>query len=202
MINIMVDTRNFEQARRVLETLGVDVLEKAIVDAANRAAKGGAFTGGKRLLKKQYAVKAEDVKDAFRLVPARRGGQQMNPIQALGMFAGRPQPLFNFSPRPQTVMGGKTSGGVSALVSGQRHRFRHSFIAEMGSGHKGVFQRRGQERLPIEELYVLSIPQMVEDQKHGGAISKEIQADMQKRFEERFVDNCNRLLESKGLKKG
>jgi len=49
-------------------------------------------------------------------------------------------------------------------------------------------------------MFIISIPQMVEDQKHGGAISKEIQDEMQKRFEARFLDNCERMLEKKAFK--
>ncbi len=47
----------------------------------------------------------------------------------------------------------QTKKGVVAEVNpGKRTLVKHSFKATMGSGHKGVFRRRGKARLPIQEL--------------------------------------------------
>ena len=200
MIQIEVDIAKFKEAKRVLEELGEKTLRRAIADAANRAAKG-AYTEGKRRLKQQWGVPYKDTKEAFRHVPAKTA--QENP-SAYAIFSGASQPLFNFSPQPSNIMGGKTEGGVSALFGGQRHHFKRAFVAEMRSSHRGIFERRyqgkGSKRLPIDELFAISIPKMVEDQKHGGAIFEKIQDDIQKRFEDRFVSNCDRLLADKGFK--
>jgi len=131
-MDIVVSAKNIKEVRRMLEKLGYDLIP-AIVDASNRAVKGGTYTEGKRLLKEKWDVKQKDVKEVFRLSPASRS--QAMP-SARGIFAGGQQPLFNFGPRASR------KGGVSALISGQRFKFQHAFIAEMASGHKGIFHRR------------------------------------------------------------
>jgi len=42
-------------------------------------------------------------------------------------------------------------------MQGQRKTWRGSFIAIVGAGHKGVFFRVGQARLPIKQAYGPSI---------------------------------------------
>jgi hypothetical protein len=60
---------------------------------------------------------------------------------------GKPVPLSAYSHR-------QTKKGVSAAINvGKRSFVPSAFVATMRSGHKGVFVRRGPERLPIEELY-------------------------------------------------
>ena len=60
--------------------------------------------------------------------------------------SGTPVPLVAYPAR-------QTRKGVSVEVNrGKRTLVKHSFIATMKSGHKGVFRRRGTARLPIEEL--------------------------------------------------
>lgn len=47
----------------------------------------------------------------------------------------------------------QTRKGVSVEVNrGKRTLVKGSFVATMGSGHKGVFLRKGKARLPIREL--------------------------------------------------
>lgn len=58
---------------------------------------------------------------------------------------GNPVPLSAY---PHRV----TRKGVSVEVNrGKRTLLRSAFVATMSSGHKGVFQRRGMQRLPIYE---------------------------------------------------
>jgi hypothetical protein len=59
---------------------------------------------------------------------------------------GKPVPLVAYPHR-------QGKGGVSVEVNrGKRTLVAGSFKASMQSGHKGVFRRRGKERLPIREL--------------------------------------------------
>lgn len=60
--------------------------------------------------------------------------------------SGEPVPLIAYPHR-------QTKQGVSVEVNrGKRTIVKGSFIATMRSGHEGVFRRRGEARLPIEEL--------------------------------------------------
>jgi hypothetical protein len=59
---------------------------------------------------------------------------------------GAPVPLVAYPHR-------QTRKGVSVEVNkGKRTLVKGSFVATMKSGHKGVFRRRGDARLPIDEL--------------------------------------------------
>ena len=61
-------------------------------------------------------------------------------------FDGQPVPLVAYPHR-------QTKKGVSVEVNrGKRTLVAGSFVATMKSGHKGVFRRRGEARLPIDEL--------------------------------------------------
>jgi len=51
----------------------------------------------------------------------------------------------------------QTSTGVSYRTQGQSKAIAHAFIATMKTGYKGVFVRKGKERLPISEKYGVSI---------------------------------------------
>jgi hypothetical protein len=60
--------------------------------------------------------------------------------------SGEPVPLVAYPHR-------QTKKGVSVEVNrGKRTLVKGAFVATMRSGHKGVFKRRGKERLPIREL--------------------------------------------------
>ena len=60
--------------------------------------------------------------------------------------SGEPVPLVAYPHR-------QTRKGVTVEVNrGKRTLVAGSFVATMRSGHEGVFRRRGQARLPIEEL--------------------------------------------------
>lgn len=60
--------------------------------------------------------------------------------------SGEPVPLVAYPHR-------QTKKGVSVEVNrGKRTLVKGSFVATMKSGHEGVFRRRGNARLPIDEL--------------------------------------------------
>lgn len=61
-------------------------------------------------------------------------------------------PLIKFNARDRYPK------GVTARMPGGAGRYPHAFIRTVGSGHVGVFQRRGSARLPIVELRGPSIP--------------------------------------------
>jgi len=57
----------------------------------------------------------------------------------------------------------KTGVTVRGKAGGGRRLIPHAFIATMPSGHTGVFQRRGLERLPIRELLTDSLAKIFEE---------------------------------------
>lgn len=51
------------------------------------------------------------------------------------------------------------------ILRGKRTVLNHSFLAEMKSGHIGIFHRTTKKRLPIKEKYAPSIPTMLGNTK-------------------------------------
>lgn len=82
-------------------------------------------------------------------------------------ISGARIPLIEFQARGPFPSRGR-GRGVSAVISGERKRYPNAFIAEMRSGHKGVFTRVGasarrsptawSKNLPIAELRGPSLP--------------------------------------------
>jgi len=118
----------------------------------------------KRALRKAGATAQRDMKsDASRRIRARKalkvryisralslgrpsGGDVSNFSWALNV-SGERVPLIAYPLR-------QTKKGVSVQINkGKRTLIKRSFVATMKSGHKGVFQRKGKERLPIKELH-------------------------------------------------
>ena len=74
--------------------------------------------------------------------------------------------------------GVERAGGVKPLDGDPK-----AFIAIMKSGHKGVFEREGDESLPIKQLYGPSVPQMIKNEEIMKKINDEANETLQKRIE-------------------
>lgn len=125
----------------------------ATLRALNRAATT-VRANAAREISREYNIKVGAARRRFSIRRATRAQ-----LIAEVIARARPLPLIEFSAR-QTRRGGVT---VRIKRSGTK-RFREAFIATMASGHRGVFfrERRGGDRarrLPIEEVFSLSIPQ-------------------------------------------
>lgn len=70
------------------------------------------------------------------------------------------------------------SRGKGRGVTAKGKRYPRAFIAQMRSGHRGVFQRSGTSRLPIYELYGASMPHVFT--KHAPAGAARAQEQLQK----------------------
>jgi hypothetical protein len=59
-------------------------------------------------------------------------------------------------------------------VQGQQTPLAHGFLQIVGSGHAGIFQRRGRARYPISEMVGLSAPQMIGARRSWPVIDAEL----------------------------
>lgn len=80
-----------------------------------------------------------------------------------------PVPLIHYQAR-QTKR-----KGISVNVKGQRKYLPKAFIATMRSGHRGVFQRDTNKRLPIRELYSTRLTDIVNNPQLIASIAKQAQ---------------------------
>lgn len=100
--------------------------------------------------------------------------------------SGRRIPLIDLDARGPEPSRGR-GRGVSYRIGGVRRRLPHAFIAQMRSGHRGVFKRTRTKRLPIVELHGPSLARVFAKD----AIVKAVQA----RYEEAMTKNLPHEIE-------
>ena len=82
----------------------------------------------------------------------------------------------------------------ASVMKGSGTAFEHAFIADMQSGHTGVFERETSKRFPIEELMGLSAAQMIGNDK----VIKDVEKDAQETVNKRIEHEIDRLLNGYG----
>jgi hypothetical protein len=132
-------------------------LEKALQNAARRTINKLITRGrsqANRQVRQTYNIKAKDL-NRFTKVRRATSGR----MEASITISGRKMPIILFSAsqvkRGVTVRIKKASG---------RKTITGAFITGMPSGHRGVWRRKGKERLPIKELYTASPAEMFENE--------------------------------------
>ena len=155
--------------------------ERAFSNAINRAvtySKTKAF----KEVRKVYAVKQNDLNSAtaIRIQNANTGD-----IAGFVSFSG-----VNVSQNAP-----KKSKSIRAgLMKGSQTEFKHAFIAQMNSGHIGIFERTTSKRLPIEEIMGLSGAQMIQNE----VIIDQLSEEAQEKVNERVMHEIDRILNGYG----
>lgn len=120
--------------------------------ALNRAG-GSMRTLQAREMSKDLRLKVGTVREELKLTKATKERQAVQLS-----VSGRRLPVEKFNARGPLPSMGKGRGVRANLPGG---RYPHAFRARMPrSGHVGVFQRLGKDRLPIRELFGPSLPQV------------------------------------------
>ena len=181
-----------------------EMFPEAIADAANKAAKR-VTPEARKLLKKYWNAAKGAANEEWKTTKAKAD----DPTATVSVSSGM-TPFYNMGAAPQSVMSGKTSGGVSVFIGENRHVFKHAFVAQTASGHKGVFERTGKTRIinsgrgkgkrreAVKELYTISIPQMTEDVTKM-RITPVLAKQAQEAFENAFIESCDGFLRASGL---
>lgn len=117
--------------------------------AATRAMRKAGISGRRAMVaeatRRVRARKALKVRDVKRAISTSRQGSTVASMVWGVHLDGRPVPLIAYKAR-------QTLRGVTAEVErGKRTLLKGAFITVTRSGHKGVYQRRGRARLPIDE---------------------------------------------------
>lgn len=156
-------------------------IEKAVSSAINRAA-ARLRSSNVKAVRERYAISASNIRESENVQVSY---SYDNGVQAFIRFSGASIPLLRFdgaSPHQPTkdtsarlpVMSGEehwrlmypsvaASGHV--LKSTSPYSFEKAFVAKMGTGHTGIFERTGgmtsNGKDEIEELFGPSVPQML-----------------------------------------
>ena len=195
-------------AERMLEGIP-NGIEKAINSAINRATAHLRSTSTKAV-RERYAISAANVRAEENVSVAYT---YQNGVQAYVHFSGQRIPLFRFDgARPAqptsdesrlvpVMLGlhandeGKwrlvhpgTSAYGHVLKSTSPHQFQFAFVAKMGSGHTGIFERTGgmtsRSKDEIEELYGPSVPQMLGNQEIAEKLTDEAMKSFEKNLDQ------------------
>ncbi len=161
---------------------------KAVGSALTRAAAAGR-TAAKQPVTREYSISQSEFLSQTRninhFVRDTGGG-----LSVVFGFRGNVIPLMKFNTRVnnsgQVVTQVKRSGAAATLD--------RAFTAQMGE-HRGVYERVGVKRFPVEELYGPATPQMMYSNEE---VTDEIEAKMVETYEKRIDHEILRLLNGWG----
>ena len=161
---------------------------KAVGSALTRAAAAGK-TAAKQPVTKEYAISQSEFLSQTRninhFVRDTGGG-----LSVVFGFRGNVIPLIKFNTRVNN------SGQVVTQVkrSGAAVTLDRAFAAQMG-GHRGIYERVGVKRFPVEELYGPATPQMMYSNEE---VIDEIENKMAETYEKRIDHEILRILNGWG----
>jgi len=169
-----------------------DKFDDIVITSANKAIS--AYRSEvKSKTTKEWSVAKSQLSD-FKIT---RANKRSGGIAALAQLRGKRIPLYEMGANPSSIMGGKTTGGVSVLIAGKRHRFKHAFVADI-NGKFGVYERKGSDRFPVKMLTTASVPQMVTSQ--NTKLMPQFVEKAQKVFNETIISECESWLNVMGGK--
>ena len=153
---------------------------RAVGSALARAAAAGK-TVAKRAVTQEYAISSSEFTNRTKNV---------NNIQR----ASSGEVSINFGYRGSVI---PLSGRVVTRVkkSSARQALDHAFEAKMGS-HYGIYERQGEKRFPVKELFGPATPQMMYSNE---VVMDSIEAKMASTYEERIEHEITRVLNGWGV---
>lgn len=158
-------------------------VEKAVRSAMSRTVSG-LRANTVKAARERYDIKAGDVRtnEAVRVRYSYQNG-----VQADILFSGKRIPLHRFGgSAPKVPTPGQAARG-HVLKSTSPTRFLSAFVAQMKSGHIGIFERTGGKnsagRDEIRELISPSVPQMLGSEQVTERLDKIAAERFSKEFE-------------------
>ena len=185
IVDVVEDS--LDKATRLLAGINGGVY-KAVGSALTRAAAAGK-TAAKQPVTKEYTISQSEflarTRNINHFVRESSGG-----ISVVFGFRGNVIPLMKFNTR---VNG---SGQIVTQVkrSGSAETLNRAFSAQMG-GHRGIYERVGVSRFPVEELYGPATPQMMYSNEE---VTDEIERKVADTYEKRIDYEILRILNGWG----
>ena len=179
----MSDDGSLKEAEKLLAGIQGG-LKKAFGSAATRTAKSSINLASKDV-RKEYIISDSDFKKyTHSSFKADENGVSIE-------FHGWHIPLLAFDAKF-----GK-DGKVTARVkrSSAREMLNNAFIQSVSRSHTGIFERVGDDRLPIKEFLGPSVPQMM---SYNDELQKAIAEHTKETFEKRFDHEVMRILNGWG----
>ncbi len=128
-----------------LSRANMPALQRAVGSALNRTI-AQVKTQASRSVRNEIKLKTKDINNRLVVIRANSAKGALTQMQASLRVSGKPVPLISYGAK-------QPRQGVVVQIKNNRTVLKHAFIARMRSGHQGVFIRKGNKRLPIQELY-------------------------------------------------
>lgn len=163
----------FKQIDKIVSSINAlpEQVNRASMFAINRTAEW-LKSSAAREISAQKRIKLKIIRDRFKIAKANK--KHLSASISANMWALKGKDLGNMSQSPVGAIAGN-------------YTFRGAFVATMKSGHRGVFRRKGKERLPIKEQYVML------DNYASKLIATLINQESQAVFEKHFGHQIKRL---------
>lgn len=156
-----------------------------VTRAINRAVSNIRKNMGKEV-PQRYFISSGTVRGTIRTVNANKGS-----LSGAVISSGSPIALSKFKISPNRGVkrtkkgyspgvysaGVEKSGGLKPLSGDPK-----AFMADMKSGHTGIWNRVSDSRLPIKQLYGPSVPQMAKNEEIMAKVNKEAGETLEKRI--------------------
>lgn len=179
---------NSDQIKKAESLLGdiEGALPKVQANAINRAL----ITGRAEVVRavvREYVISATDIRKTIIV----KSATTQNP-QGYIISKGSPIALSKFSVQPNRP-GVKVKVVVVRVKNSSAYKpIKKAFVTKFASGHVAIAKRVGASRLPIQQLYGPSIPQMIGSDNVG----KQIEQKATKMLDQRLDHEINRVLET------
>jgi hypothetical protein len=141
---------------------------KALTRAMNRTGQRSR-TVMTQEVRKEYNVKASDIKNTIRI----KRNTTRNIIGIILESKGSRLPFAYFAPR-------QTAQGTTVKIKKARKMIPSAFVTQL-QAKMAVAKREGKSRLPINQLYTISIPEMLNAKNVRDAVLKSINDELEKR---------------------
>ena len=147
-INLSVDVK---KALAMLSDVKNNIVERAAASALNKTLTTVTAIAAREIKKDMGSIKISEIKQQLKKKLA-----TVKDLHAAITASGQRLFVMKLDPRARQNKTGVTwNSGAPGIkfIPG-------AFIATMKNGHRGVFKRKGQSRLPIQELHGASLPKV------------------------------------------
>lgn len=140
MMDISISQETVNRLYAILD--GVADADKKVLKPALARGLSAARAATVRETRKTYHISQTAFKNSA-LVRIRNVTQTGSGIIGSIQYSGRSIPLIRFNVTPKAPTFGKEAVTVSVKKTGSHVKLNHAFIAQMPTGHTGVFERKG-----------------------------------------------------------
>lgn len=185
----MIEITN-EQIERVNLILGnvKNAPNKVFNSVINRALTTVRSETGKQI-REVYTISQKDLRAESNIRLRKAGGSN---LAGEIVFAGCKIPLYRFDVTPKQP--GKGTVKARVMKSKTQTAFEHAFIAQMKSGHTGIFERDTRKRTPVTEIQGLAVAQMAAN----SVVLEKVEAAAQETIDKRVEQEITRILNGYG----